>query len=75
MVLARWRHHHHHLVPKLFRDSIEHKIEEIEAKITENPLYGELFKYLGIDYEENDFLMAESTIEQVIIGENYVAGV
>ena len=47
------------------------KIEEIKAKINQQPLYGELFKMLEFTIEE-DFMQAELLMDQIVIGENYV---
>lgn len=47
------------------------KIDEIHTKLTQQPLYKELFSFLGIDFE-NDFMQAELILEQVVIGKHYV---
>ena len=49
----------------------EKKVEEIRAKISEQPLYHELFSFLEFDID-NDFMQAEILLEQIIIGKNYV---
>lgn len=47
------------------------KINEINAKISEQPLYKELFSIFKVNSEE-DFMQAEILLEQVDIGTNYV---
>ena len=47
------------------------KIEEINQKISQQPIYGELFSLLKFDITK-DFMQAELILDQVIIGEFYV---
>ena len=47
------------------------KINEINAKILEQPLYKELFFIFKVDIQE-DFMQAEIFLEQIDIGTHYV---
>lgn len=47
------------------------KIQEINIKLKNKPLYQELFTILNINVQE-DFMQAEILLDQVVIGTNYV---
>lgn len=47
------------------------KIEEINAKIKEQPMYDELLSILHINVNE-DFMKAELLLDQVNIGNNFI---
>lgn len=47
------------------------KIQDIKAKLQQQPLYGELFSILQINIDQ-DFMQAELLLEQITIGQNYV---
>ena len=48
------------------------KIDEIISKIGEQPLYKDLFEYLLIKYDQDDFMKAEAICEAIEIGANFV---
>lgn len=47
------------------------KIQEINLKLKDKPLYQELFTKLNVNVQE-DFMQAEILLEQIVIGTDYV---
>lgn len=47
-------------------------VKAIKNKIDQTQLYEDLFQFLGLNYEGDDFLRAESYIEEIDIGADFV---
>lgn len=48
------------------------KIDTIKGAIKQKPLYEKLFEFLGLKYDQEDYMKAEVILEQVDIGEFYI---